>query len=121
MKEIAEAEKAKKEQKSVDEIMEKVLDFIKENKSNMAAIKPIVTKCKEAGVKTIIAKCSNEMHKKILMRVGADKVVFPEKRTTKQGFFAQPQVVYPAPLCCPGKFIDFPRHLRYDSMEDRRR
>ena len=50
MKEIAEAEKAKKEQKSVDEIMEKVLDFIKENKSNMAAIKPIVTKCKEAGV-----------------------------------------------------------------------
>ena len=50
MKEIAEAEKAKKEQKSVDEIMEKVLDFIKENKSNMAAIKPIVTKCKEEGV-----------------------------------------------------------------------
>ena len=37
--------------------------------------------CKEAGVKTIIAKCSNEMHKKILMRVGADKVVFPEKES----------------------------------------
>jgi len=37
--------------------------------------------CKEAGVKTIIAKCSNEMDKKILMRVGADKVVFPEKES----------------------------------------
>ncbi len=34
--------------------------------------------CKEAGVKTVIAKCANEMHQKILSRVGADKVVFPE-------------------------------------------
>ena len=34
--------------------------------------------CKEAGVKTVIAKCANEMHRKILRRVGADKVVFPE-------------------------------------------
>ena len=37
-----------------------------------------VTLCKEAGVKNVIAKCSNEMHQKILLRVGADKVVFPE-------------------------------------------
>ena len=51
LKEIAKAEKAKKAQKSVDEIMEKVLAFVKENKSNMAAIKPIVDRCKEAGVK----------------------------------------------------------------------
>ena len=35
--------------------------------------------CKEAGVKTVIAKSSDEMHSKILTRVGADKVVFPEK------------------------------------------
>ncbi len=34
--------------------------------------------CKEVGVKKVIAKCSNEMHKKILQKVGADKVVFPE-------------------------------------------
>ncbi|MCM1039532.1 MAG: TrkA family potassium uptake protein [Roseburia sp.] len=34
--------------------------------------------CKEAGVKTVIAKCSNEMHRKVLGKVGADKVVFPE-------------------------------------------
>lgn len=37
--------------------------------------------CKEVGVKTVIAKCSNEMHRKILKRVGADKVVFPEKES----------------------------------------
>ena len=35
--------------------------------------------CKEAGVKTVIAKCSDAMHQKILSRVGADIVVFPEK------------------------------------------
>ena len=34
---------------------------------------------KELGVKNIIAKTSNEMHSKILTKVGADKVVFPEK------------------------------------------
>ncbi len=35
--------------------------------------------CKEAGVKTVIAKCASEMHRKILLRVGADRVVFPER------------------------------------------
>ncbi len=40
-----------------------------------------VTLCKEAGVKTVIAKCSTEMHQKILSRVGADRVVFPEKES----------------------------------------
>ncbi len=37
--------------------------------------------CKEAGVGTVIAKCSDEMQKKILTKVGADKVVFPEKES----------------------------------------
>ena len=36
---------------------------------------------KEAGVKTVIAKCANEMHQKILRRIGADEVVFPEKES----------------------------------------
>ncbi len=40
-----------------------------------------VTLCKEAGVNTVIAKCANEMHQKILLRVGADRVVFPEKES----------------------------------------
>ncbi|MBE5737811.1 MAG: TrkA family potassium uptake protein, partial [Clostridiales bacterium] len=40
-----------------------------------------VTLCKEAGVKNVIAKCANEMQKKILLRVGADQVVFPENES----------------------------------------
>ena len=38
-----------------------------------------ITLCKEAGVNTVIAKCVEEMHEKIFYRVGADRVVFPEK------------------------------------------
>ena len=37
--------------------------------------------CKEAGVKTVVAKCANEMHQKIMLRVGADQVVFPENES----------------------------------------
>ena len=40
-----------------------------------------VTLCKEAGVKTVIAKSATAMHQKILKRVGADKVVFPENES----------------------------------------
>ena len=46
--------------------------------NNLEASVMAVTLCKEAGVKTVIAKCANEMHQKILFRVGADQVVFPE-------------------------------------------
>lgn len=49
--------------------------------SNLEASVMATMLCKEAGVKTIIAKCANEMHKKILSRVGADRVVFPEKES----------------------------------------
>lgn len=34
---------------------------------------------KELGVKTVIAKAQNDMHKKILKKIGADKVIFPER------------------------------------------
>lgn len=37
--------------------------------------------CKEAGVGTVIVKCGDEMRSKILERVGADKVIFPEKES----------------------------------------
>ena len=40
-----------------------------------------ITLCKEAGVETVIAKASNEIHQKILLRVGADQVVFPENES----------------------------------------
>lgn len=37
--------------------------------------------CREAGVSTIIAKSRNEMHGRILRKIGADKVVFPESES----------------------------------------
>ena len=48
---------------------------------NLEASVMAVTLCKEAGVKTVIAKCANEMHQKILLRIGADTVVFPENES----------------------------------------
>ena len=35
--------------------------------------------CKEAGVKTVIVKCGNELDCKILSKIGADYVIFPER------------------------------------------
>lgn len=49
--------------------------------SNLEASVMAVNLCKEVGVKTVIAKCANEMQRKILLRVGADIVVFPEKES----------------------------------------
>ena len=49
--------------------------------SNLEASVMAVTLCKEAGVKTVIAKCANEMNQRILLRVGADQVVFPENES----------------------------------------
>lgn len=49
--------------------------------SNLEATVMAVTLCKEVGVRTVIAKCANEMHQKILLRVGADQVVFPENES----------------------------------------
>ena len=37
--------------------------------------------CKELGVKTVIAKCATEINCKILTKVGADRVVFPESES----------------------------------------
>ena len=49
--------------------------------NNLEASVMAVTLCKEIGMKTVIAKCANEMHQKILTRVGADEVVFPENES----------------------------------------
>ena len=37
--------------------------------------------CKEVGVQTVVAKCSNEMNFRILSKVRADRVVFPESES----------------------------------------
>ena len=49
--------------------------------SNLEASVLATTLCKEVGVETVIVKCANEMHQKILSRIGADMVVFPENES----------------------------------------
>ena len=49
--------------------------------SNLESSVMAITLCKEAGVKTVIAKCANEMQQRILQRIGADQVVFPENES----------------------------------------
>ena len=49
--------------------------------SNLETSVMAVTLCKEAGVPNVIAKCATEMHRKILLRVGADQVVIPERES----------------------------------------
>lgn len=50
MAEIAAAEEKNKATKEVKAIVDKIMDFIKENRSNMTVVKPILAKCKEFGV-----------------------------------------------------------------------
>ncbi|MCK5128880.1 MAG: TrkA family potassium uptake protein [Clostridiales bacterium] len=35
--------------------------------------------CKEMGIKTVIAKAQNELHARVLRKIGVDRVVFPER------------------------------------------
>ena len=49
--------------------------------SSLEASVMAITLCKEAGVKTVIAKTGDEMQGKIMSRVGADVVVFPERES----------------------------------------
>ena len=34
--------------------------------------------CKEAGVKHVVVKCANPLHQRMLLKIGADEVTFPE-------------------------------------------
>ncbi len=49
--------------------------------SNLEAEVMATMLCKEAGVGMVIAKCANEMHKRILLKVGADKAMIPENES----------------------------------------
>jgi trk system potassium uptake protein TrkA len=35
--------------------------------------------CKEMGVGLVVAKAQTDLHAKVLLKIGADKVVFPER------------------------------------------
>ena len=49
--------------------------------TNLEANVMAVMLCKELGVKTVIAKCADDMQGKILLKVGADKIVIPERES----------------------------------------
>lgn len=49
--------------------------------TNLEANVMSVMLCKEMGVKTVIAKCADNMQAKILLKVGADKTVIPERES----------------------------------------
>lgn len=49
LKEIAEAEEKNKAKKEVDAVIEKIMDWVKDNKSDMTKVKPVLAKCKEFG------------------------------------------------------------------------
>lgn len=66
LKEIAKAEQDKKENKKLEDVVAKITDYIKANKSNMDKIKPIIAKAKELGYEnpTMIGKIDDA--KKVL-------------------------------------------------------
>lgn len=39
----------------------------------------IIMLCKELGIRHVLAKAQNELHAKVLYKIGADRVVFPER------------------------------------------
>ena len=47
--------------------------------ANIQASLLVTLMVKELGVKKVIAKAQNELHAKILYKIGADRVVFPER------------------------------------------
>lgn len=47
--------------------------------SNIEASIMATANCKELGVETVIAKASSELHGKILEKLGADQVIYPDR------------------------------------------
>ena len=66
LKEIAKAEQDKKENKKLEEVVSKITDYIKANKSDMDKIKPIIAKAKELGYDNPTMIDKTEDAKKVL-------------------------------------------------------
>ena len=47
--------------------------------SNMEASMMATANCKELGVPNVVAKATSELHGKILRRIGADSVIYPDR------------------------------------------
>jgi hypothetical protein len=66
LKRIAEAEKAARVQKELDEIKEKIVEFFATNKTNTDVIKPVLELCRESGFSNPKEIDDIEVAKKIL-------------------------------------------------------
>ena len=60
LKEIANKEKDNKQKKELQKKVEKIKDYIVENKGNLKAIKPLTTKAKELGYSTPLEVDNND-------------------------------------------------------------
>jgi len=69
LKEIAKAEKDKKETKKLEDVVSKITDYIKANKSDMDKIKPIIAKAKELGYDNPTMIDNIEDAKKVLVLI----------------------------------------------------
>ena len=47
--------------------------------SNMEASMMATANCKELGIPTVVSKATSELHGKILRRIGADSVIYPDR------------------------------------------
>ena len=52
--------------------------------SNIEASMMATANCKELGVETVIAKATSELHGKILEKLGADQVIFPDRESARR-------------------------------------
>jgi len=66
LKEVAKAEKEKRETKKLEDIISKITDYIKENRSSMDLIKPIIDLTKELGYENPTKISNVEDAKKVL-------------------------------------------------------
>ena len=49
--------------------------------SNLEASVMATMLCKEAGVKHVVVKCASPLHQRMLLKIGADQVTFPEQES----------------------------------------
>ena len=49
--------------------------------SNIEASTLATANCKELGIPTVVAKATSELHGKILQKIGADQVIFPDRES----------------------------------------
>ena len=52
--------------------------------SNIEASMMVTANCKELGVQNVVAKATSELHGKILKRIGADSVVYPDRDSARR-------------------------------------